>query len=93
MGLDYMIKDIKKLCIFFSLFQTLWLPYIVATLVVASRNFIITVLNASISSKAVEMVENGTFYWNVLVQWGLGLLYLPFTILLEYFRKPRSYIE
>ncbi len=73
MGLDYMIKDIKKLCIFFSLFQTLWLPYIVATLVVASRNFIITVLNASISSKAVEMVENGTFYWNVLVQMGIWI--------------------
>lgn len=73
MGLDCMIKDIKKLCIFFSLFQTLWLPYIVATLVVASRNFIITVLNASISSKAVEMVENGTFYWNVLVHMGIWI--------------------
>ena len=73
MGLDCMIKDIKKLCIFFSLFQTLWLPYIVATLVVASRNFIITVLNVSISGKAGEMVENGTFYWNVLVQMGIGI--------------------
>ena len=73
-----MTKDIKKLCIFFSLFQSLWLPYIVTTLVVASRNFIITVLNASISSKAVEMVENGTFYWNVLVQMGIWIVIFAF---------------
>jgi ATP-binding cassette subfamily B multidrug efflux pump len=77
-GFDRMTKDIRKLCIFFSLFQTLWLPYTVATLVVASRNFIITVLNASISSKAVEMAENGTFYWNVLAQMGMWIVLFAF---------------
>lgn len=78
MGYDCMTKDIKKLCKFLSLFQTLWLPYIIATLVVASRNFIITVLNASISSKAVGMVENGAFLWNVLVLMGIWIVCFAF---------------
>ncbi|WP_304089199.1 ABC transporter ATP-binding protein [Methanobrevibacter ruminantium] len=52
-----MKKDIKSLCKFFTLFQKLWIPYIIATLIVASRNFIITLLNASISANAVEMIS------------------------------------
>ena len=78
MGFDCMTKDIKKLCIFFSLFQTLWLPYIVVMFVVASRNLIITVLNASISSKAVEMAGQGRFCWNILVLMGIWIVIFAF---------------
>lgn len=63
-----MKKDFARLCKFFSHFDKLWLPYVISTLIIASRNFVITVLNASISSNAVEMVETRLFDWNILIQ-------------------------
>ena len=53
-----MKKDLIKLKNFFYLFQTQWIPYIIATLVVASRNFVITYINAMISSKAIAIVSS-----------------------------------
>ena len=41
-----MKNDLKSLKSFFCLFKTQWIPYAIATLVVASRNFIITYINA-----------------------------------------------
>lgn len=43
------------------LFKSQWISYIVATLVVASRNFVITFITALISSKAIAMVSYGAF--------------------------------
>lgn len=63
-----MKKDFIRLCNFFSHFDKLWLPYVISTLIIASRNFIITVLNATISGNAVEMVGKGLFDWSILIQ-------------------------
>ena len=54
-----MKNDWKKLKGFFCLFKAQWIPYIIATLVVASRNFVITYINAMISSKAIAIVSSG----------------------------------
>ncbi len=63
-----MKKDIRRICSFFSLFQSLWIPYIIATLIVAGRNFIIVFLNALISSKITETVLNRTALLDSLIQ-------------------------
>ncbi len=55
-----MKNDLKSLKSFFCLFKTQWIPYAIATLVVASRNFIITYINAMISSKAIAIVSSKT---------------------------------
>lgn len=62
-----MKKDIKSLKSFFCLFQTQWIPYVIATLVVASRNFVITYINAMISSKAIAIVSSGMDYFGPIV--------------------------
>lgn len=53
-------KDLRSLQKFFCLFRKQWIPYIIATLVVASRNFVITYINAMIGSKAIETVAYRT---------------------------------
>lgn len=63
-----MKRDLKSLTHFFLLFQKLWIPYLIATLMVASRNFFITLLNASISSKAVEMISYKKAFFDTILQ-------------------------
>jgi len=63
-----MKNDLKQMKNFFSLFQSLWIPYIIATLAVASRNFIITFLNALISSKIIETVSYKLALFDSLIQ-------------------------
>jgi len=55
-----MKKDLIQLKRFFCLFQTQWLPYLIATLAVASRNFVITYINAMVSSKAIAVASSKT---------------------------------
>lgn len=62
-----MKKDLKSLKSFFCLFKTQWIPYVIATLVVASRNFVITYINAMISSKAIAIVSSGIDYFGPIV--------------------------
>ncbi len=53
-----MKNDLKSLKSFFCLFKTQWIPYAAATLAVASRNFIITYINAMISSRVIAIVSS-----------------------------------
>lgn len=55
-----MKNDLIRLKRFFCIFRGQWVPYIVSTLAVASRNFVITYINAMISSKVIAMVSSGT---------------------------------
>lgn len=53
-----MKNDFKKLAQFFGLFRKLWIPYGIATLVAASRNFAISYISAMISSRAVAVAAS-----------------------------------
>ncbi len=63
-----MKNDVKRLINFFCLFKTMWIPYIIVTLVVASRNFVITYINAMISSKAIAVVSSKASIVDSIVQ-------------------------
>lgn len=74
-----MRNDLKRLKRFFSLFQTQWIPYAMVTLVVASRNFMISYLNATISSTAVAIVASGELLFHSVIR--IALLVVCFAVM------------
>lgn len=70
-----MKEDLKQLKRFFMLFRPHWLSYCVSTVMVSSRNLIITWLTAFISSRVLEVVaQSENIHW--LREIGLFLVLL-----------------